>query len=106
MACFVAQSMRLIADQGDDHAVQVVEEHDQVESELDEGFLECAAQSEQIYFSKRHSKAIADLLVDIQFPENLCRIEEMLVLENPRRDELVSHVNIWKWKKPRLERTL
>jgi hypothetical protein len=31
--------MRLVADEGDDHAVQVEEEHDQVETELDEGFL-------------------------------------------------------------------
>jgi hypothetical protein len=31
--------MRLVADEGDDHAVQVEEEHDQVETELDERFL-------------------------------------------------------------------
>jgi hypothetical protein len=31
--------MRLVADEGDDHAVEVEEEHDKVEAELDEGFL-------------------------------------------------------------------
>lgn len=31
--------MRLVADKGDDHAVEVEEEHDQVEAELDERFL-------------------------------------------------------------------
>ena len=31
--------MRFVADQGDDHAVEVEEEHDQVEAEFDEGFL-------------------------------------------------------------------
>jgi hypothetical protein len=31
--------VRLIADEGDDHAVEVEEEHDKVEAELDEGFL-------------------------------------------------------------------
>jgi hypothetical protein len=31
--------VRLVADEGDDHAVEVEEEHEQVETELDEGFL-------------------------------------------------------------------
>ena len=31
--------MRLVADEGNDHAVEVEEEHDQVETELDERFL-------------------------------------------------------------------
>ena len=35
----------LVLDQGDDHAVEVEEEHDEVESELDEGLL-------HIYISK------------------------------------------------------
>jgi len=29
----------LVPDQGDDHAVEVEKEHDEVETELDEGFL-------------------------------------------------------------------
>ena len=36
---FVAKSMAFIADQGDDHAVEVEEEHQEVEAQLDEGFL-------------------------------------------------------------------
>lgn len=39
MVCFIAQSMRLVADEGDDHAVEIKEEHDQVETKLDKGFL-------------------------------------------------------------------
>lgn len=33
--------VRLVLDQGDDHAVQVEEEHDKVEAELEKGFLCC-----------------------------------------------------------------
>lgn len=32
-------SVGLVADEGDNHAVQVEEEHDEVEAELSEGFL-------------------------------------------------------------------
>jgi hypothetical protein len=35
----VARLVRLVADKGNDHAVQVEEEHQQVETQLDEGFL-------------------------------------------------------------------
>lgn len=31
--------MRLVPDQGNDHRVEVEEEHDKMETELDEGFL-------------------------------------------------------------------
>lgn len=31
--------VRLVADKGDNHAVQVEEEHDEMETELDERFL-------------------------------------------------------------------
>jgi hypothetical protein len=31
--------VRLVPDEGNDHAVQVEEKHDQVEAELDKGFL-------------------------------------------------------------------
>jgi hypothetical protein len=31
--------VRLVADEGDNHAVEVEEEHDQVKAELDERFL-------------------------------------------------------------------
>ena len=53
--------MRLVADKGDDHAVEVEEEHQQVETKLDERFL----------------------LVHIKLPEDFSRIQEMLVLEDP-----------------------
>lgn len=33
------QSVALIADQGNNHAVEVEEEHEEVEAKLDEGFL-------------------------------------------------------------------
>lgn len=36
----VAKSVRLVADEGDNHAVEVEEEHQEVEAKLDEGFLE------------------------------------------------------------------
>lgn len=52
--------MRLVADKGDDHAVEVEEEHDQVEAELDERFL----------------------LMNVELSENLGRIQEMLVFED------------------------
>ena len=36
---FVTKSMAFVADQSDNHAVQVEEEHQEVEAQLDEGFL-------------------------------------------------------------------
>lgn len=52
--------MGLVPDESDDHAVEVEEEHDQVEAKLDEGFL----------------------FVYVELPEDLSRIKKMLVLEN------------------------
>jgi hypothetical protein len=52
--------VRLISNEGNNHAIQVEEEHDEVKAQLDEGFL----------------------LMHIQLPENLRRIQEMLVLED------------------------
>lgn len=52
--------MRLVADEGDDHAVEVEEEHDEVEAELDERFL----------------------LVYVELSENLSGIQKVLVLED------------------------
>jgi hypothetical protein len=51
----------LIADEGDNHAVKVEEEHDQVEAKLDEGFL----------------------LMDVELAENLGSIQEMGVVDDP-----------------------
>jgi hypothetical protein len=50
----------LIADEGDNHAVKVEEEHDQVEAKLDEGFL----------------------LMDVELAENLGSIQEMGVVDD------------------------
>lgn len=52
------QSVALITDQGNNHAVEVEEEHEEVEAKLDEGFL----------------------LVHVQLAENLGRIQKVLVL--------------------------
>lgn len=35
----IARLVRLIADEGNDHAVEIEEEHEQVEAQLDERFL-------------------------------------------------------------------
>lgn len=44
-----ARLVGLVADEGDDHAVQVEEEHQQVETQLDERFLaRCQLESLQI----------------------------------------------------------
>lgn len=53
-------SVRLIADEGDDHAVEIEEEHDKMETELGEGFP----------------------LVYIQLAEDLRRIQEVRVAHN------------------------
>lgn len=45
-----ARLVSLVADEGNDHAVQVEEEHQQVETKLDEGFLD--------YISRLNLKAI------------------------------------------------
>lgn len=45
--------MALVSDQGDDHAVEVEEEHDEVEAELDEGFLE---KSQSMLFPPSHDE--------------------------------------------------
>ncbi len=42
VTCIVGEFHRLgsfVADEGDNHAVEVEEEHEEVESQLDEGFL-------------------------------------------------------------------
>lgn len=50
--------MRLVLDQSDDHAVQVEEEHDEVETQLNEGLLHAllvTATSEQFLNSPRRT---------------------------------------------------
>jgi hypothetical protein len=60
-SCCSARLSALVADQRNNHAVQVEEEHEQVEAELDEALL----------------------LVHVQFSEDLSRVEEVLVVEDP-----------------------
>lgn len=52
--------MRIVLDESDDHAVEVEEEHDEVEPELDKGFL----------------------FVDVQLAEDLGGIKEVSILDN------------------------
>lgn len=72
--------VRLVADEGDDHAVEVEEEHDEVEAELDEGFLKLVSAACK---SGRKVGARAYLLVDVELSENLGRVQKVLVLEDP-----------------------
>ena len=77
--------MALILDQGDDHAVQVEEEHDEVEAELDEGFL-----WKGVSYNGRRSREVKDgaegatnLLVDVEFPEDLRCVQKVGVVNDP-----------------------
>lgn len=67
----------LVPDQSDDHRVEVEEEHQQVETKLDERLL----------------------LMHVELPEDLRGIEQVLVLEDPT-SEFVS-VRAW-WKRAAL----
>lgn len=62
---FCTGLVRFVADQGNDHAVQVKEKHQEVETKLDERFL----------------------LVHVELAEDLGRIQEVLVLEDLLRIE-------------------
>lgn len=76
------QSVALITDQGNNHAVEVEEEHEEVEAKLDEGFLKTRVRVS-------HCAAVCDLrnqtdlLVHVQLAENLGRIQKVLVLVDP-----------------------
>ena len=75
MSLFFARLPRLVPDKRDDHAVEVEEEHEQVEAELDERLL----------------------LVDVEFAEDLRGVEEVLVFEDPVQSQhqyLISHITI------------
>ena len=65
------KSVTLIADQGNDHAVEVEEEHQEVEAKLDERFLKYEFES---VIARQTSTKKTDLLVHIQLAENLGRI--------------------------------
>lgn len=61
----------LVLNEGNDHLVEVEEEHEQVEAELDEGLL----------------------LMDVQLPEDLSGVQQVRVLDDPRVRS-VSHLVI------------
>ena len=66
----------LVPDKSDDHRVEVEEEHEQVETELDEGFLcsvsalsPCACANHSL--SSAMSQGVSHLLVYVELPEDL-----------------------------------
>ena len=71
----------LVADEGDDHAVQVEEEHQQVETQLDERFLARVSSGHCRW--KPEDARDSYLLMDVQLPEDFCRVEQVVLLENP-----------------------
>ena len=98
------ESMCFVAYQGDNHAVEVEEEHDEMKAEFDKGFLadgrrlavvsptimspssrhvEPGGAGRRQKAHKRNDGDETDLFMDIQFAEYLCRVEKMLVVEDP-----------------------
>lgn len=75
------QSITLITDQGNNHAVKIEEEHKKVEAKLDEGFLNTI--SSQSLCGKLGGRNQTYLLVHVQLAENLGRIQKVLVLVDP-----------------------
>ena len=71
--------MCLVLDQGDDHAVQVEEEQDEVEPELGEGFLRQSVSP----CSPNRTGTVSYLLVHVELPEDLSRVQEMRVVDDP-----------------------
>ena len=64
-------SMRLVPNERDNHAVEVEEEHNEVEAQLDERLF----------------------LVDVQFSEDLGRVQQMLVVHDSTLD-LALQINL------------
>jgi hypothetical protein len=72
--------VRLITNKGNDHAVEVEEEHQEMEAELDEGLL-------QILLDTAHLTSemlTTNPLVDVELAENLGRVQKVLVVEDPK----------------------
>lgn len=72
-----------VADESNDHAVKVEEEHQQVEAKLDERFLSGVSTLESLR-PALHAPDLSGtyLLMDIQLPEDLCRVEQVVLLED------------------------
>jgi hypothetical protein len=77
---WVAHLVGLVADEGNDHAVEVEEEHQQVETQLDERFLAIVS-TPQLAWMRAVPKA--HLLMNVQLPEDLCCVEQVVLLEYP-----------------------
>ena len=78
---FVSLSCRLrglVSDQSDNHAVEVEEEHDKVESQLEERFLVKFS-----IFVPRLQQQTAYLLVNIELPEDFGSVEEVGIVNDP-----------------------
>lgn len=69
----------LVADEGDNHAVEVEEEHQKMETELDERLLyrPLAVSIPELCSAKYY------LLVNVQLAEDFSCVQKMLVLEDP-----------------------
>lgn len=74
--------VRLVFDQGDDHAVEVEKEHDEVEPELDERLLRGGLASLPLR-RLGLQKGFPYLLVHIKLAEDLSRVEKVGVVDNP-----------------------
>lgn len=72
---------RVFPDESDDHAVEVEEEHDQMETKLEEGLL-CRL-LEKLRSNDGHVAA-PYLLVDVELAEDLGRVEKVSVVDDPR----------------------
>ena len=73
--------VRLVLNQGDDHAVQVEEEEHEVEAELGEGFLGSSVSA--VLSDLGPALGLAHLLVDVELAEDLGGIQEMRVVDYP-----------------------
>lgn len=84
---------RLVADEGDNHAVKVEEEHEKMEAELDKRLLQRGLASftwAPLAKEERIMVVETDLLVDVELTEDLGGIEEVVLLEDPA-DRVVSY---------------
>jgi hypothetical protein len=79
--------VRFLLNQGNNHAVQVEEEHDQVEAQLDKGFLDAASAS--VVRSngtnapmRTHCSGQSYSLVDVQLSEDFSCIKQVLIVND------------------------
>jgi hypothetical protein len=71
----------LVLDQGNDHAVQVEEEEDEVEAELGEGFLQVVP---LVWILRGRTGLWSPyLLVNVELAEDLGGVEEVGVVNDP-----------------------